>query len=179
MSSPSLLTSSDPEQLSRDLRTTDSDTMRARRAVVALSLGSSACMGLIALYQLGVIRHLPEPPVPGLDADTVDASGEAYQSLSTGDAFIGFVSYGVTMLLAAIGGPDRHRVHPVVPLALAGKAVADATQAAKLSVDQWVKHRAFCSWCLLAAASTFAVLPMVWPEARAAARTIAESHSRG
>jgi len=48
----------------------------------------------------------------------------------------------------------------------------DAVQAGKLSVNQWTEHRAFCFWCLLAAGSTFAAVPLVVPEARAALRQL-------
>ncbi len=137
-----------------------------------MDLLAAGCMGLIALYQIGAIRHVPEPELPGLDADKVDGSAEAYGLLSAGDAFLGFVSYGVTMLLAAMGGAKRHESHPYVPLAMAGKALLDAGQAAKLSVDQWRLHKAFCSWCLTAAAATFMVVPLVLPEARAALRQL-------
>lgn len=158
--------------LSHDIRSADDGLTARRRRVAALAMGAAGCMGVIALFQLGVTRHVPEPDLPLLDADTVDASGEAYGLLSVGDAFIGFVSYGVTMLLAAMGGPKRHESHPYLPLALAVKAGFDAAQAGKLTVDQWTKHRAFCSWCLTAAAATFAVVPAVIPEARAAWRQL-------
>ncbi|MGE0705495.1 MAG: vitamin K epoxide reductase family protein, partial [Vicinamibacterales bacterium] len=110
--------------------------------------------------------------LPGLDADKVDASPQAYEKLSTGDAFLGLVSYSVTMLLAAVGGIRRYQSHPLIPIALAAKAAGDAAQAARLTRDQWVDHRAFCSWCLIAATSTFAVVPAVVPELRAAAATL-------
>jgi hypothetical protein len=167
-----LLKASHPEQLSRELRTADDPYLRQRRQVVCLSLVSAACMGVIAAYQIGLTKHIPEPPLPALDADKVDASGQAYEKLSTGDAFLGFVSYGITMLLAAIGGSRRHETHPYVPIAMGAKAAVDAAQAAKLTVDQWVHHRAFCSWCLTAAAATFAVIPAVLPELRAAVRSL-------
>lgn len=159
-----------PGKLSEEIRLAQDALTRRRRRVVALSLTSAACMGVIALYQIGVTKHIPEPPLPMLDADEVDASEEAYERLSVGDAFIGFVSYGVTMLLAAAGGPRRHVTHPWLPRALAVKAAFDAAQAAKLTVDQWTKHRAFCSWCLTAAGATFAVIPAVIPELRASFR---------
>jgi hypothetical protein len=60
------------------------------------------------------------------------------------------------------------RERPWLPLALAGKVAFDVLQAAKLTRDQWAKHRAFCSWCLLAAGATLAMAPLVVPEARAA-----------
>ncbi len=127
-----------------------------------------------ALYQLGVIDHLPEPPLPLLDADKVDASPEAYRYLSTPDGVLGLASYAATAVLASMGGPDRARTTPWLPLLAAAKTGADAAQAAKLTRDQWTEHRAFCSWCLLAAAATFATVPLVLPEARDALRRLRE-----
>jgi uncharacterized membrane protein len=129
-------------------------------------------MALIALYQMGAIRHLPEPPLPHLDADKVDASAEAFEKLHTPDAVLGLGSYAATMSLAAMGGAERHREMPWIPIALAAKVAFDVANAAKLSVDQWTKHKAFCFWCLLAAGATFAMAPLVFEEARAAFRAI-------
>src|SRR5919197_3271993 len=89
--------------LSRELRTGSGRHLWGRRRVLALSLVASASMGLIALYQMGLLKHLPEPPLPRLDADKVDASPEAYRNLATPDAVLGFLSYAVTMTLAAAG----------------------------------------------------------------------------
>ena len=164
------LTTRDPEKLSHQIRHADDELTAGRRRVVALSLTSAACMGVIALYQVGAMSHVPEPKLPLLDADKVDASKEAYAKLSVGDAFIGFLSYGITMFLAAVGGPGRHVTSPWLPRLLAAKAGIDAAQAVKLTVDQWTKHRAFCSWCLIAAGATFAVVPAVIPELRASLR---------
>src|ERR687898_1880193 len=119
-----LLKAENPEALSVELRTSADPLMRRRRQVVCLSLVSATAMGVVAAYQFGLLRHVPEPRLPLLDADKVDASGQAYEKLSTGDAFLGFVSYGVTMLLAAIGGSRRHETHPAVPIAMAGKLLS-------------------------------------------------------
>lgn len=154
-----------PKELSRELREGAGGYLPQRRGIVALGLAAAGSMGLIALYQMGVIRHLPEPPIPGFDADKVDASEEAYGHLQMGDAFIGLGSYAATMGLAAMGAKNRAATQPWIPLALFAKTGADAAQAARLTVDQWTKHRAFCFWCLLAAAATFAALPLAVPEA--------------
>ncbi len=159
-----------PETLSRQLRTGTSEFLARRRRVVGLSLVSIGSMGLISLYQTGIIKHLPEPPIPGFNADKVDAAAEAYAYLSTPDGALGLASYAVTMVLAAMGGEDRATQRPWIPLALAAKVVLDAVGAGKLTVDQWTKHRAFCFWCLLAAGATFATVPLVVPEARTALR---------
>jgi hypothetical protein len=161
-----------PAKLSRELRTGDGEYLRARRRVLGLALGAAGCMGIISLYQMGMIGHLPEPPLPRLDADEVDAAPEAYAQLDAPDAVLGFASYAATMMLAAIGGPDRARSKPWLPLALAGKVAVDAAQAGRLTVEQWTKHREFCGWCLTAAGLTFAAVPAVLPEARAAWRKL-------
>ncbi|MEJ7762652.1 MAG: vitamin K epoxide reductase family protein [Thermomicrobiales bacterium] len=159
-----------PEQLSRDLRLGSGHFLRQRRKVLGLSLVAAGAMMPISLYQMGIIKHLPEPPLPRLDADAVDASAEAYAILATPDAVLGLGSYALTAWLAAAGGADRARTRSWIPLALAAKVGLDALFGAKLTVDQWTRHRAFCSWCLLAAGASVAAVPLVVPEARAALR---------
>lgn len=161
-----------PETLSRHWRLGRGRSLEQRRAVVALSLVTIGSMGYISLYQTGLIKHLVEPPLPFLDADTVDASAEAYEKFATPDAVLGLASFGVTAVLAAMGGRDRAQAQPWLPLALAAKVLFDALQAGQLTVDQWVRHRAFCFWCLLAASASFAQVPLVLPEARAALRSL-------
>ncbi|MDP8950327.1 MAG: vitamin K epoxide reductase [Actinomycetota bacterium] len=166
-----------PEELSRQLREGTGRFLAGRRRVVGTSLVSIGSMALISLYQLGIIKHLPEPPLLRFDADKVDAASEAYSTLSMPDAPIGLGSYAATLALAAMGGEDRARERPWIPLALAAKVLVDATQAGKLSVDQWKDHRAFCFWCLLAAGATFATVPLALPEARAALRHLSRGSS--
>lgn len=156
------------KDLSHELREGEGGFLTERRGIVALGLAAAASMGVIALYQIGILKHLPEPPIPGFDGDKVDASEEAYSHLQIGDAFIGLGSYAATMGLAAMGGKNRAQTQAWIPLVLLAKTGADAAQAAKLTVDQWTKHKAFCFWCLLAAAATFAALPLAVPEALAA-----------
>jgi hypothetical protein len=164
-----------PEGLSRELRLGSGRILRRRRQVVSLSLIAAGAMMPITLYQTGIIPHLPEPPFPGLDADTVDAAGEAYAVLATPDAALGLASYAVTASLAAMGRERRAETHPWIPLALAAKVGLDAVFAAKLTRDQWTRHRAFCSWCLLAAGASLMTVPLVIPEARVALRELHNS----
>jgi uncharacterized membrane protein len=126
----------------------------------------------VAAYQNGLIRHLPEPPLPGLGAEDVDAAGEAYQYLKTPDAALGLASQAVTLVLAGMGSRHRASERPWVPLAMAAKVVLDAAGGAYLTVEQATKHKRFCSWCLTAAVANIAAVPMVLPEARVAWRAL-------
>jgi uncharacterized membrane protein len=150
------------------LRRGSSRELRRRRQIIGLSMIASASMAVITLYQTGIIRHLPEPPLPFLDADRVDASAEAYEKLNTPDAALGLASYATTTVLASMGGDDRAETTPWVVLALAGKLALDALTAMKLTIDQPRRHKAFCFWCLVAASATFASVPLILPEARRA-----------
>ncbi len=141
--------------------------------MVGLSLTAAGSMGVIALYQMGIIKHLPDPLLPYFDSNKVDAAAEAYSYFATPDAVLGLTSYGMTMVLAAMGGKDRATELPWLPLALSAKVALDTLQAGRLTIDQWTKHRAFCIWCLLASGTTFASVPLVVPEARVALQQLA------
>ncbi len=158
--------------LSQQLRESSGGFLPQRRGIVALSLVAVGSMGLITLYQMGIIKHLPDPPLPMLDSDRVDASPEAYSRFSTPDAILAIGSYAVTMGLAAIGGQERARERPWLPLVLAVKVVFDTYQAIRLFRDQLTKFHAFCFWCLLAAGTTLATVPLVIPETYEAIRQL-------
>ncbi len=161
-----------PRVLSRELRLSNSPFLRQRRITVGLSLIAMGSLGAVSLYQMGILRHLPEPPLSHFDADTVDAAPEAYATLSMPDGVLGLVSYAVTAALAAMGGEDRARARPALPLALAAKVGFDTVMSGKLTIDQWTKHRAWCFWCLIASGATFATVPPVILEAHAALKTL-------
>lgn len=160
----------DPQALSEILRTGEGLYLWCRRGIVVTSIVAAICMMLVGIYQMGLIRHLPEPPFRLFNADKVDAAPEAYNRmyLPMPDAFLGLVSYAITAALATLGSADRFERWPWwgwVPLVMALKVFVDAVQAGKLSWEQWDLHRAFCFWCMVAAAATFLAVPLAVPEA--------------
>lgn len=160
------------ERISDDLRRGAGEHLTRRRRQTALMLGATAAMGVISLYQTGILRRLPDPPLPGIDSDRVDASGEAYRMLHTPDATVSIANYGASLALIAMGGSDRARETPLIPLLAAGKLAYDAAGAVWLTLEQVTKHRAICAYCLAAAAASVAALPQALPEARVAWRQL-------
>ncbi len=162
--------SPNPKQLSEELRNGNSVALDRRRDIALLTLTAISSMAVISLYQLGILKRLPEPPSRLFNTKKVNASQEGYSKLDMPDAVLGLGSYAATLGLAAMGGKERAKTHPWIPLALAGKVFVDAAQAARLTRDAWVKHGALSIYSLVAAAATFATLPLALPEARAAWR---------
>ncbi len=154
----------DAQDLSLLWRVGESPSLRRRRHAASTALASATVMAGLSLYQLGVVRRLPELPLPGFDARVVDASAQAYQLLGSPDATLGVVSYAVTAALAGLGGAQPPAGLSAV---LAAKAAVDLGWAAKLTADQATKHRAACSWCLLASALTLATFVSAAAELRA------------
>lgn len=158
----------EPEKLGEQLRSGADQGMKRRRAIIGLSLFNIASMAAITLYQVGILRHVPEPDLPGADADKVNGSAEAYSLLQTPDAALAIGSYAATLGLAAMGPPNRSETMPWVPLAMCAKTIADAALAAKGLIEQPRKYRAYCLWCVFSAIAAAATVPLALPEAGAA-----------
>jgi hypothetical protein len=168
-------TSEAAEAVSDGLRRQSDDFLDRRRKVAGLTFGAMGSLGMVAAYQLGLLRHLPDPPVGPFASDRVDASGEAYQYLKTPDAALGLANYGATLALVGMGGARRTSERPWIPLAMAAKVALDAAYGLYLTIEQGTKHKRFCSWCLTAAGTSWATLPQVVPEAGAAWRALRRS----
>ncbi len=164
--------------LGLELRDGTDPFVNGRRTVASLVLVSMGSLAVVALYQLGVFKRLPEPPLPCLDAEKVNGSAEAYRLLHMPDAVLGLGSYAATLGLVAMGGADRAHTQPYLPLALAAKAALDTVQAAALTRKSWVRFRAFSLYSLVTVAATFLALPTVLPEAVAAWRKLTGNLSK-
>jgi uncharacterized membrane protein len=162
----------DPAQLSGALRHSRAPGMRERRWIAGLAMFSGMVMSGIGLFQMGMIRRIPEPRWRWFDSRRINGSAQAYSILHTPDALLGAMSYAATACLASASDPDRAQTAPWIPLAMGAKLAGDAALAAKMTADQWRRYRAFCFWCLLNAGATFAAAALGARETAAALRTI-------
>jgi uncharacterized membrane protein len=139
----------EPETLRRTLRDMNTPELLLRRAVIGASLLGMASMAVIALFQSGLIRHLPDPPLKGFDSDRVNASDTAY-GWGMPDSPISLVSHAVNIALASFGGADRADSQPWVPLAAtAASAPAAATSAGYLFYEMPVGEKGWCPYCIV------------------------------
>lgn len=57
-----------PQQLSQELREGKDPHMTRRRWIIGLSMLGGSMGQLVSMYQTGIIDHLPDPPIPHVDA---------------------------------------------------------------------------------------------------------------
>ncbi len=161
-----------PRKLSRELREGETPDLYRRRWIIGLSVVGTAMAQIVSLYQTGIVRRLPDPPLPGFDSDRVDASDYAYSRLSSPDGPIMLASYAVTAWLAAAGGKDRARDQPILPIAMALKVVGDAVVAVELGREEWQENKALCAYCQVATLCSLVSVALALPETRRALRTM-------
>jgi hypothetical protein len=161
-----------PQQLSQELRLGKSPDLNRRRWILGLSLVGTAMAQIVTLYQTGIVRHLPDPPLPGFDSDRVDASDYAYRRFSTPDALMMLASYGVTAWLAGAGGMDRAQRTPLLPIAMGLKSLGDTAVALELGREEWQENRALCAYCQVATLCSLASTALAVPEALSAVRSL-------
>ena len=160
-----------PEAIRDELREGDSKSLRRRRAISALSAFGAIDFALISLYQVGVIRHLPDPPGRIFDSDKVNASEKAY-ALGVPDGPLGLGLYAFTMAVAAAGGSKKTGRHPLFDVLLGGAVAAGVGGALQYIYNMVRKQERACPYCLVGAAAHFAMLPLAAPLALEAAREL-------
>lgn len=162
----------EPKQLSRELREGNSSDLERRRWIVGLSTLGASMAQIVTLYQMGVLKQLPDLPIPFVDSDRVDASPYAYSRLNTPDGPLMLINYGVTAWLATTGGENRAKENPLIPIAMGVKILIDAIAAAELAREEWSENKAFCEYCQVATLCSFASLALAAPEVFTAVQTL-------
>jgi uncharacterized membrane protein len=166
-----------PRELSEELRNDSNPDLQRRRWIVGLSLVGTAMAQIVSLYQIGIVRRLPDPPLEIFDSTKVDASDYAYKRLQTPDAFMMLASYAMTAWLAGAGGKNRATQTPLLPVALGLKTVLDTATAVELGREEWQENKALCAYCQVATICSVVSVALAAPEALRAAKRLFGSKS--
>ncbi len=140
--------------LSHELRTRRDPDLNRRRWVLGLSLVGVAAAKIVTLYQMGVVKRLPDLPVRPFNATKVDAAPYAYSRLQTPDGALMLVSYALTAALAA-------------------KTGFDSVSAVRLAAEEWRDTKALCGYCQAATVASLLSFAIALPEAARAVRGLA------
>ncbi len=102
----------------------------------------------VALHQLGLVSHLPDPAASIFDSDRITESAVAHP-FGIPDALLGMASYGTTLLL--IRNASRSSAGRKL---LGAKLLLDGGVAAFNASRQVVRFGKICSWCMGTVAAT-------------------------
>ncbi len=157
----------DTQQLRRELQQSNNEDLRARRAIIGLSLLGMGAMTAVSLFQTGIIKHLPDPPIDGFDSDKVNSSDTAY-ALGVPDGTLSLASLAANIPLAAFGGANRAEQTPLIPIAAAAKATVEAAVAGWYFYQMPTKEKAWCGYCIVGAMTNWGIAALTLMEAKKA-----------
>jgi uncharacterized membrane protein len=163
--------STDAQVTSSELRHSPAAELKRRRAIIETSFGGMAAMAAVTALQTGIVRHLPDPPLRGFDSDRVNTSKTAYP-FGVPDGTLSLLAFATNIPLAALGGANRGRKKPWIPLIAAGKALVEAAVAGWYFYQMPAREKAWCGYCITGAAASMAVAVLTIPEAVAAIRHV-------
>jgi uncharacterized membrane protein len=157
----------EPQELRRELQTGESSDLKWRRRVIGLSIFGAGVTALISLFQTGIIRHLPDPPMESFDSEKVMLSDPAYM-WGNADATLAMTTAAANLPIASFGGIDRAAKIPAVPLFATAKAAVDAASAGWYFYQMAAKQRRWCIYCIVTAATFAGIFALTLPEAMSA-----------
>lgn len=155
----------DTQDLRRELQQGNNENLKLRRGIIALSLLGMGAMTAVSLFQTGIVKHLPDPPLPDFDSDKVNSSDTAY-ALGVPDGTLSLASLAANIPLAAAGGADRTEKLPLVPIAAAAKASVEAVVAGWYFYQMPAKEKKWCAYCIVGAATNLGIAALSLLEAK-------------
>lgn len=147
-----------------ELRTGHNESLDKRRKVIALSALGLVDFSIISLYQTGVIKHMPDIPHPLFDSDKVNASEDAYR-FGGPDGPISAAVYGLTMVMASVGGTEKTGRPPVLDVALGATVMGNAIGAIFYLHKMIFVQKKICLYCVTGAAINIASAVIIAPVA--------------
>ena len=107
---------------------------------------ASCCTALatlvpVALYQTGIVKRLPDPPLGVFDSERITSSKAAHP-FGIPDSVLGLASFGSTLALILLA-----RRYSAAKKLLGAKLTLDLSAAAFNAGRQIISFRALCSWC--------------------------------
>lgn len=159
-----------PDRLRADIQQSHNRDMKLRRVIAGASMVGMASMAPVIMFQTGIIRHLPDPPVGNFHSDKINSSPTAF-GYGGPDAPLSVLAHAVTLVLAAFGASHRRRSRPWLSLLACVAASGSAAVAARYLFWQMPKvDKTWCPYCITDAVMHMAAFALAVPEAIAALR---------
>jgi uncharacterized membrane protein len=160
-----------PRAVRADLAHSDDGSIVARRTLAAASLGGIVAMAPVLLLQMGIVAHLPDPPLSGFHSDRVNRSEDAFL-FGIPDGALAITGFALNIVLAAAGARSRAPILAVLAMAETGLAAA---------ISGWYfskmprQEKAWCGYCIAAALASAVAFASTVPEGVRAGRRMLDA----
>ena len=145
------------------LRNNSTESLARRRKMGLLSAIGLIDFAVISLYQMGVIRHLPDFPAKVFDSDSVNASRKAY-AMGLPDGTTGAIMYSVNLALLSAGGTRETGRPKWLSYIIGGSVIAGAVGALDYLYDMTFKQKKICPYCVTGALVNLSLVPLAIKE---------------
>lgn len=140
----------------QEIRAHEDELSKNRRSIGVLSAIGLLDFIPISLFQIGMIRHLPDIPNKLFDSDYVNSSDEA-QVAGLPDGPVALMMYGANLALAA-AAMKRKKETNVFDYLIAGNSIGQAAGGAYYLYNMAAVQKKVCIYCVTGALINFATL---------------------
>jgi hypothetical protein len=137
-------------------------TWDQRVPLALLALIGFVVAGILALFQMDILRTVPEP-LFGNGSRTI-LTGRVSRLLPISDAALGALGYLADATFGLIGGVRRWRTMPWVVIVFAIAVIPFGLTSVTLFVLQPALYGTWCTLCLASVAISLAMVPYAWDE---------------
>jgi len=132
-----------------------------RSWVIGISTVGAIAGHFISMYRNNLLKQ-PKPSVVSAIADKVeDATADKVQ---IPDAAVNLINYALTAWLARAGGKNRSENHPLIPIAMGVKTIADSAVALEVAREDWERNHKFGTYPQVAAFASLSAAAVALPE---------------
>lgn len=140
----------------KEIREQLSKITKSRRNIALLSTAGLLDFVPVSLYQLGVIRHLPDLPSKLFDSDYVNASEDA-RIAGLPDGPVSLLMYAVNLALIT-GSVNKGKKRLLVDYLVAANAIGQAAGGVYYLYNMSTRQKKVCLYCVAGAVINFATL---------------------
>lgn len=132
------------------LRNKNSKRLSNQRNIGLLAILGLLNFSFISLYQMGIVKNIPDPPGKFFDSDKANGSLHAYAT-GTPDGPLAIVAYGVTLILATFKGDSMSGRPRWADRVLLFLSLINGSSAASYMKNMIEKQERACPYCIAGA----------------------------
>lgn len=140
----------------------NSEDLKRRRKIILLSALGLLDFSFISLYQTGIIKNMPDIPLPVFDSNKVNSSKKAYV-MGLPDAPVSALAYASNLVFASAGGNKKTGRKDIFDTLLSASVIGNAAGAAYYLYEMIFQEKKICIYCLAGAVINFASAAILFP----------------